>query len=771
MNELIEKIVSNVSRGFSHGKKAPHKLILLLTLAKMCEKEENTKNYFTFVEVEKVFETVWKTYVPSIPFSRSFLELPFNYLQSDHIWFLVPKNGCEEEINNFPRLTRARIIRFIEYGYLEENVFNLLCKKETREYFVLRITTELSYQITSRAESFVNAITNNDVGSSFVSYINSLNALDGNSDGALAERQAKEAFFCQIHVPHPFVEDIFRFLTAPDSIGHVILTGHAGDGKSTIALELYKKLKKLNADLPLDAGLQRREDLEYSGTGITIIKDLSEWDEEKQDAIWKEIRNGTRRYILVSNTGTLLSMISRNADESSRMQLEDKVLFSLDSPPGNTLKVSDMRFSVYNLALYDNLDVSMHLWWKMSNASGWEDCTMCPMVETCPIFQNISLIQQHYDVISDRLRMLLHRVFAYGGRLTLRQISAHFSYMLCSGHNCSEILEYAKSSTPVNPGDYYFFNHFFGDNAERPDERAFQLNAVRIIRDQGFELHPSPGLERYFWLYGQSGVFSFNLPPEDDSTTRRLLNYYTAILKKASIETPDETQKDKSSSVMYRKQVRRIVFFLQPLPEDKNEKIRFERFLGAFLNSEMLIYYERWIKNELSFSTGRRQMKEQLFHVLLEHFSGLRIAKPDSKDLYITMARKRHNIRQNVLIVLGKTNFNEQFELQLKMDTTNMTSRNKAVFLVGKNRTICEGLQLELPLPFLDYIATRKNGSVGSVLQRSYVDRLEKFKSDILERCKLTDDDEMVLLKQENNYSLSQYRLSLHSGILEVSHD
>ena len=47
MNEITEKIVSSISRGFSHGKKAPHKLVLLLSLAKLCEKREKNENHFS----------------------------------------------------------------------------------------------------------------------------------------------------------------------------------------------------------------------------------------------------------------------------------------------------------------------------------------------------------------------------------------------------------------------------------------------------------------------------------------------------------------------------------------------------------------------------------------------------------------------------------------------------------------------------------------------------------------------------------------------------
>lgn len=55
MLERIRKILSNISRGSSHGQKSPHKLIFLLTLAKLCEKTD-IENHFTFTDVEKEFE-------------------------------------------------------------------------------------------------------------------------------------------------------------------------------------------------------------------------------------------------------------------------------------------------------------------------------------------------------------------------------------------------------------------------------------------------------------------------------------------------------------------------------------------------------------------------------------------------------------------------------------------------------------------------------------------------------------------------------------------
>ena len=170
----------------------------------------------------------------------------------------------------------------------------------------------------------------------------------------------------------------------------------------------------------------------------------------------------------------------------------------------------------------------------MVHAPGWEKCQQCSFSKRCPILKNISLIQQYDTTILERLGLLLERISAYGSRLTMRQISAHFSYMLCSGYNCSQIINLALAGTRFteNAGDYYFFNHFFGDNANAADYRAEQLKSVKIIKAQNFESHLASGFERYFWLNGQKGAVTLNIPELD--------KYYSKVWKNACIETDPE---------------------------------------------------------------------------------------------------------------------------------------------------------------------------------------------------------------------------------------
>ena len=66
----------------------------------------------------------------------------------------------------------------------------------------------------------------------------------------MAESQACNSSFSHLHVNHPLAQIIFDELHS-EPIRHVILTGHAGDGKSTLAIDVLKMIKGINISEPL----------------------------------------------------------------------------------------------------------------------------------------------------------------------------------------------------------------------------------------------------------------------------------------------------------------------------------------------------------------------------------------------------------------------------------------------------------------------------------------------------------------------------------------
>ena len=88
----------------------------------------------------------------------------------------------------------------------------------------------------------------------FVNYLNSTNNVGGNSTGSLAESQVKSRFYDSVKVDRKLGNYITDCVTSGNHQAF-ILTGHAGDGKTSILVQVLKTLGYLQPG----AGLQVEE--------------------------------------------------------------------------------------------------------------------------------------------------------------------------------------------------------------------------------------------------------------------------------------------------------------------------------------------------------------------------------------------------------------------------------------------------------------------------------------------------------------------------------
>lgn len=597
-----------------------------------------------------------------------------------------------------------------------------------------------------------------NAGNSFISYINSFHCLDGDSDGALAEMQATSTYFTGIQVRHPWVQEMEEELLTGEE--HVILTGRAGDGKSTLALSLYKSLRMLDSEQPLKCSLNKKEEIIRDGKGIILIKDLSEWTVEEQDRLLEEMACGSSRYLLVSNTGTLLNMFRRNATDKVTMESELLTAMSPPKPQSQKLQLrgdKTVKVRVRNLGLRDNSELALELWDNMVRSPEWRKCENCSIAAQCPVYRNVRLAQQYEARIHARLGLLLCRITEYGGRLTMRQLSAHFAYMLSAGESCAHLKHLAKTGQRIYLGDYLFFNKFFGDGSSGLDERAKQLHMLDVVHAQGFETVLAPAMERRMWLTEEEAVWRPNIP--------ELADFYKELRHLAKKEPFRESgeKQNMNSGIQARQQIRRLFYFLyEPQGIESGQTKAFDEFLSAFLNSPTLLEFEEWQKDERAFFDRKRELGNQVFRVLQEQFCGVRLPKQDrggTKNLYITLARRRGEVSQSAQVVLGMvSNFDGEFVL-LKGP-----SKKNPVLKGTSSSRFPDQEMIELSLPLLDYMKGREQGCVGTTLERSYIDRLEKLKNKILQKYKMTGNEEMLLLKQTLDYELIQHSISLRNG-------
>ena len=273
-----------------------------------------------------------------------------------------------------------------------------------------------------------------------------------------------------------------------------------------------------------------------------------------------------------------------------------------------------------------------------------------------------------------------------------------------------------------------------------------QLHAVSVMREQRFDAHYSPREERQFWNFGGAAPLA--------ATDASLAELETRVRsgKKTSISG--------LAATLARRQYRRLVFFLgSPASAEDNG---FPAFLSAFLNSPRLLDIQGWRDNPSSFKS--KSLVVPIYCVLQEEFSGMRPPEGTGKTetLYITLNRRGGDVRQSVQLILSKFDFHDNFEIRLVDGTPVLCG-------IGK----MDGIRLDLPLPFLDYLTLQNKGELGRGLQRSYRDRLENLKARILATIRSGDAQGLVLLRRRTDGTLSTVSVkpTNNAKALEVSND
>jgi len=584
----------------------------------------------------------------------------------------------------------------------------------------------------------------------FVDYLNSLQRSGGSNENALAESQACNAQFASIHVSHPLAPELIDELTKNDG-HHVILTGHAGDGKSTLALEVYKQLSGLDEGAPLSTPLEPREDVET----VTILKDLSERAKQDDAALLKELEGGTRRFLIVSNTGTLLDLIKSSAAffKSDALTLETEVLEAIGSETGESvLPIGGLKFRIFNLALIDNLDLARKVFERMLAQERWTLCADKACAKTCPIHINVDLIQQHQKLILDRVFLAYRRMYEYGTRLTMRQFTEHLAYMITAGLQDSDVRALKNRHPQPLKSEFLFFNRFFGDNGHAEDDAALQMKAIKEIRSQGFGDRPLPGWEHRLWLRNCGTPVSLGIDTLDDEFEK--LRRHGAHAEKLQGMTRSEA----------REQVRRMLYFLHGLSDED------VGYLGQYLNSPALVNWMSWQQQDATLSFNHRTSFDQkIYHVLQEHFTGVRLPEGSTQNdrrLYVTLSRRRSEVRQSAQVVLAQIDWESSVQLDLSEITSATGCLRRDLILRGKG--IIEGVALPLRVPFLDYVMMRHFGELGEVLDASYRERLDRFKAQVHGLATEKDKGGMMLVRLRTDHTFRRQYFSVSEHGLEV---
>lgn len=588
----------------------------------------------------------------------------------------------------------------------------------------------------------------------FIAYLNSLHNLGAGGANALAETQALNPYFAALYQPFSVVKTVITALQDGEN-RVVVLTGHAGDGKSTVALDVLKHLRGLSPTEPLTHALQEREIAHSPNGPVTIVKDMSELSAETRLQWLGEAFNQSGSWLVISNTGPLLNSLSEFGKPwMATSDLENRLLELMDAPYAggelisHTLTGLPKDLVILNLTRLDNVELGAQVLTKMLNHPAWADCANCPAETACPLRLNREALQSLETALEERVRWVYQRLTRYEQRLTLRQMVAHLALSLTGGMDCKEAQRQVEDSIAEGPekgveglAKILFSETFFGYRNGKVWEKAEGLRAVALARRMVAGAPVAVDYERQ--IVGREGVDWAELPETLKALGQR---WREDAANRRGVER--------------RFSVRRMLYvFGKPM----TTAAAANTFFDTFLRSPRLRDFDRW-QREGRLTLGiadQKKLRNACLRVLLECYSGFSAGQFDAQDrLYLTLRRADRAVAQPTQWVIAALSFDD-FELYFDPNARLPLLRYRPRGTIA----------LKLDMPLLDYIQARDAGELGGGLARIHWAQLDTFRAELLNtQEKPGDEEEITLLRVgiDGRIHLHRYVLDSEQNTLEI---
>lgn len=530
----------------------------------------------------------------------------------------------------------------------------------------------------------------------FINYLNSTNNVGGNSTGSLAESQVKSSYYDYVKVDRR----LGSYITDCVSSGNhqaFILTGHAGDGKTSILVQVLKTLGYLQNG----AGLRVEEEFD----GFLYIKDMSEIAAEQQvDALRKALLapSGQKTSLLISNTGPLLKtfealireqQVAKGEEftDEDRMKLQSTLLTQLDSNKDEAIVVGGYSFILVNIARVDNVPFAVRILKNILAAGLWQPCESCSCAGRCPIKSNHDIVVNQFDRVAAFIENYYRYLYENDKRMTIRQMVGQISYALTGNLTCTEVMTRHLREPFFN---YNFANLFFGYIGLRAAKDAAQIKGIGQIRNLELD---RIALDVDYQLFVSQDYSCFTPLIQDE-----LKSLSTKHRKHYQITNEDQIldEKKHEKELQLRRAVRRF-YLLFSLTEDASEIDHVMNQVFGPLYTE----YRKLISSKQSKPVLNR-MRATIFDALYMKNTGF---LPNGKaELPLTL-RREDDVFQNVMIVLGEVSRSDLAVVQVKASSKfeDVDSKHELVLML-------DGKPFRLTLPMIDYFNNLINGAIAS---------------------------------------------------------
>ncbi len=574
----------------------------------------------------------------------------------------------------------------------------------------------------------------------FVSYLNTLHNADANNKNALAESQIMDKHYEDIFVRRSIGDYLYKKLIE-ESPKTIILTGHAGDGKTSLIVQILKDLDCLPPD-----GLKEYDFVQSDqyNRRLLYIKDMSELAMETQDDLLKKALTAPRSgnsALLISNTGPLINSMKRLFEEVEEVNVIDdfemKILDRMDYNDEKLFKVGEYECYIINIARLDNVHIIKKMLNRIIDQKLWQDCESCNSINKCPIHNNILTIRRYKSRLIRMINVFYRYMYENDNRFTIRQIISHLSFSITGNLSCRSVPRLGE----YPQFNYHFANLFFGYKKNEVRNSFLQIRTIAELNKMNLD---GVGLGADFKLFVQEDYDDF-----DEDVHKMLENH------RRSIKIEEATSK-KDLKQQYRKTVRRFyILFSQICKKEEQDLIR-------TLFSPIYPEYLQALGGDFNRSDAKN-FEKIIFDALYKLFIG--ISPVEQRELYLTV-RSEQNVTQYVQLLKGKILSNN---LSVACKRKKSVDEDFETFkIVLKIHSLDEDFPINLPL--LDYFYQVSIGAVATTLNPSLSHGIDKIKSILLDNCsdqmsRSDDSKEINLLIQTergpkvNTIEISEDRL------------
>lgn len=548
----------------------------------------------------------------------------------------------------------------------------------------------------------------------YIDYLNSLHNYNAQNENAYGERNIDNPYFKEVMVRAGLCDYIKENLTVKEP--HIIiLTGHAGDGKTSI---MYQVLTDIGAEF--DAKEKLSEITLPNGAQCLCVKDFSEIPEEEQENqigrihVMKKSVDMVKKgdYIfMVANTGPLINTFgelfhNNENKEKSRIQL----INMMENNDGEINYIQDVPLCVINVATIDNAYFVTEFIEKITQDKLWKKCGECNKHYYCHIYRNRNLIVKNKTTVYEFINNHFIWLTEYGTRLTIRSMTEQLAYMITGGMSCEEL-------TNIEAYKYLFSNLFFGYIGTKLNARALNIIAIAAANKCMYEHKRLRSDEKLL-----------------------VSKEYNEIFGDAVKEIITDAEKNNAFIGGWTEFLRRTYLFTNIITDDVVKSQDYEDV------------FSKQFKRYLALRDGTDTPSKTDANLIADALSMIYVGTPsDGTEIPLTLSRES-GITQNVQLITGTIPLRR---LRVKAMNTKDSTFNK-----GKDRYELRleidrtSLDTVLTLPMLDYFEELKNGVIATNIDPQLSHGVERLKTQISELLEDDEDEnviEIVVLKNTGN--------------------